>query len=388
MHPLTIRIILGSFVIAAVLIVANLFTRPTHKSTILETKVPVQQEQFIIEPVVSRHEYGQYDFSDIAILQSGELWAVGYDGQDPRRMWNSTDGGRHWQRISIQSKGFVLHAIDFADSQNGWAVGNNGTIMATHNGGKTWQATRHWTTADLTNVKFVNPQVGYVAGTTGLYDPRTVTRTFGMEILRTSDGGKTWRRCYNDRTTFNIWGIATLTENIAVVALDGSRLIRTTDGGKTWQPIQSRNNGFHSVIFAPDGTAWAVGKDAFYKSTDKGRTWNVPENLPEGLLKHDYWSIAFANKKIGMAVSEDCAITMTYDGGLSWIEVKSNLHEGDTIWYRKDIQFKENLRAIRLKGEIGVILGSQRVLMIRDFGLPWNQSATLASILSTEISDH
>src|SRR5215510_13115358 len=63
-------------------------------------------------PVAKRNEYGRYDLSDVAILESGEMWAVGYDGQDPRRMWHSTDGGNTWLRVLINSQGFILNAID------------------------------------------------------------------------------------------------------------------------------------------------------------------------------------------------------------------------------------------------------------------------------------
>jgi hypothetical protein len=85
-------------------------------------------------------------------------------------------------------------------------------------------------------------------------------------------------------------------------------------------------------------------------------------------LQHDWSSIDFADEKIGMAVSEDCAIAMTYDRGLSWTEAKSNMHEGNTIWYNETTGFKEHLRGVRWRGSRGLIPGSQRLLLIKAFG--------------------
>lgn len=81
----------------------------------LSTDMPPQQSQptkksIELIPVAKRHEYGRYDFSDVAILESGEMWAVGYDRQDPRRTWHSTDGGDTWLRVPINSPGFTLKA--------------------------------------------------------------------------------------------------------------------------------------------------------------------------------------------------------------------------------------------------------------------------------------
>jgi hypothetical protein len=125
-----------------------------------------------------------------------------------------------------------------------------------------------------------------------------------------------------------------------------------------------------SIAFTQDGIGWMVGEKLFYRSTDGGLVWRTPDNLPCELTTHDWWSIAFADEKIGMAVSEDCAIAITYDGGKSWSEIKSNMHDGSTIWYDARTGFKENLRAVRLHERWGIILGSQRVLLIKGFGSP------------------
>jgi len=99
-------------------------------------------------------------------------------------MWRSTDGGDTWLRVSINSPGFILKAIDFVNSQHGWAVGGKGTIMATSDGGKTWKQMRRPTWAAHEEVSFVNLKFGYVAGSIGTYDRKTDTTTAEIEIFR------------------------------------------------------------------------------------------------------------------------------------------------------------------------------------------------------------
>ena len=45
--------------------------------------------------------------------------------------------------------------VSFVDANNGWAVGNGGTILHTSNGGATWSTQRSGTFNDLFGVSFV-----------------------------------------------------------------------------------------------------------------------------------------------------------------------------------------------------------------------------------------
>lgn len=69
-------------------------------------------------------------------------------------------------------------------SQNGWIVGDTGTVLLTTNGGISWRSINTGTQADLTSVFFINAQQGWIAGTEC--------------VLRTTDGGLNW-----SKTTFN-----------------------------------------------------------------------------------------------------------------------------------------------------------------------------------------
>ena len=59
------------------------------------------------------------------------------------------------------------------------AVGKDGKILHTNDGGELWYEQRSNTERSLLGVYFVNPQAGWVVGTGGL-------------ILHTTDGGANW----------------------------------------------------------------------------------------------------------------------------------------------------------------------------------------------------
>src|SRR5262245_26405021 len=64
-----------------------------------------------VQPVAQIYQYNQHDILDIACLDDGTLWAVGYDGHDPRKIFSSTTGGKTWEARPVKTDGFVLNAI-------------------------------------------------------------------------------------------------------------------------------------------------------------------------------------------------------------------------------------------------------------------------------------
>jgi photosystem II stability/assembly factor-like uncharacterized protein len=71
-------------------------------------------------------------WNDIA-FQSDQAWLVGEFG----RIKRSTDKGTTWHEVSSPIKTSLM-AVTFKDSMNGVAVGLNGTVLITHDGGGAW----------------------------------------------------------------------------------------------------------------------------------------------------------------------------------------------------------------------------------------------------------
>ncbi len=81
-------------------------------------------------PPVARN----FDFAALAV-RGPKCWIAGTPGT---RVFYTPDAGRTWT-ASPTGVTVPLRAIAFADDQHGWAVGDLGTILATADGGQTWQ---------------------------------------------------------------------------------------------------------------------------------------------------------------------------------------------------------------------------------------------------------
>ena len=97
--------------------------------------------------------------------------AVGSDGLILR----TTDGGTNWIPQTSGTTNF-LNDVSFTDANNGTAVGDNGTILRTTNGGTNWAPQTSNTTNNLNGVSFTDANTGTVVGS-------------NSTILRTTDGG-------------------------------------------------------------------------------------------------------------------------------------------------------------------------------------------------------
>ncbi len=114
--------------------------------------------------------------SAICFLDSQIGWIAGYDNTSSSGFISLTnDGGNNW----VNQTGVAIpaiHDITFIDSMNGWAVGNEGTILHTADGGQNWEYQESGTLANLNSVCFIDQNYGWICGDSGI-------------ILHTNNGG-------------------------------------------------------------------------------------------------------------------------------------------------------------------------------------------------------
>lgn len=92
----------------------------------------------------------------------------------------SDDAGNEWSRaVTPATARTKLNSVFFADDRNGWAVGTEGKIYATKNGGKLWREQVTGTNDEICDVIFLDPNEGYAVGS-------------GGGILHTVNGGEAW----------------------------------------------------------------------------------------------------------------------------------------------------------------------------------------------------
>src|SRR5690606_2137681 len=93
---------------------------------------------FFVNPNIPR------DLRDIAFPAAGRGITVGGAGQ----IRGTVNGGETWNTIASPT-GKRLNAVFFIDGQLGWAVGEDGAIIRTEDGGDSWVDLELNTTRDL-----------------------------------------------------------------------------------------------------------------------------------------------------------------------------------------------------------------------------------------------
>jgi photosystem II stability/assembly factor-like uncharacterized protein/uncharacterized caspase-like protein len=237
--------------------------------------------------------------------QSNVGWAVGDEGT----ILHTDDGGSSW-KPQISGTSEKLNSVTFVTSRSGWAVGGGGVILHTQDGGGTWKSQFSGTSKFLLSVAFATTQSGWAGGIDGL-------------ILHTQDGGLTWRQ-QSSGIDENINSLAFATPQSGWAAGRFGTMLRTTNGGVNWNPHKLAVF-LNSVAFATPQSGWAVGSTGtVLHSDDAGTSWQILRK-PSGSEMLN--SIAFATSQSAWAAGGGTTILHTEDQGHTWISQRSSPDE-------------------------------------------------------------
>ncbi len=285
-----------------------------------------------------------------------------------------------WQNPLPQ--GNVLKAIQFVDENNGWAVGNLGTILGTTDGGKNWSQQISGTNSELNYISFVNTRLGWIASNNGIlhttdggnkwYNQLTgkfigefdksilggsgysikevhfTNATNGWAIgwstfLRTTNGGATWSVQYLN-SAINIEKMIFIDVNTGWAFLDAHSqnqneiLVGTTDGGSTWKLVKTFTTYISTFTFCDRNNGWIASRKFILHTNDGGNNWdtvkfkkneeyNYKRNiLGEAINDIAIWKMYFLDKNNGWAIPnrDENSIAFTTNGGKSWYLRKIN----------------------------------------------------------------
>lgn len=145
------------------------------------------------------------------------------------------NGGKTWG-IGFKDRDFILKALSFSDARHGWAVGEYGFIYHTEDGGTTW-------IKQAGNYGF-SPTTGELVGDKYLFDVTAVNAkeawAVGIDgyIKRTVDGGQTWEEMVSVGTANKLYLAASDGKGAIFVGGKGV-LMASTDQGANWMPLKS-----------------------------------------------------------------------------------------------------------------------------------------------------
>jgi photosystem II stability/assembly factor-like uncharacterized protein len=217
-----------------------------------------------------------------------------------------------WQQLNSGTQSY-LYDLHFVSETTGWAVGQEGTILKTSNGGNSWIQQNSGTATNLRSVFFLNDQLGWIGGQNGI-------------IIKTTNGGDDWQLGQTGYENETIWELSFVDENIgqAVVGytIPGfyySYIIKTVNGGTTWQLKYESEYGYDAYLdlFTIGDLGWAVGTGVIARTTNTGESWSYVYSPTDQWL----YDVFFFNNTTGWAVgggTDSEIILKSANGGLSW----------------------------------------------------------------------
>jgi photosystem II stability/assembly factor-like uncharacterized protein len=246
--------------------------------------------------------------------------------------FNVTFSQSGWVRMNPQPAGY-LYSVDVIDQNTAFAVGPDGAIIKTTNGGINWVSKPSGTYDYLISVSFINSTTGWVAGFT----------EYNGIIIKTTDGGENWA-VRSDGINAPIYSIIFINSQIGFAA--GDKLIfKSVDGGLTWSPrFYNDSLWFNSILFVDQNTGWAVGGEgAIYKTTNCGEYWirqqcnSVAELISVFFINQNtgwasggsFWNSYIPLKKklkterFNEKILSSSCLLKTTDGGNYWFQLGS-----------------------------------------------------------------
>ncbi|HWG43969.1 MAG TPA: YCF48-related protein [Gemmataceae bacterium] len=174
----------------------------------------------------------------------------------------------------------ALHAVQFWDNREGWAVGDEGVIWHTIDGGKHWERQPSGVRASLRSLHFLDPYTGWIVGREELPNG---TGSTGV-VLYTKDGGLNWQRVMlNMMPGLNRVRFVDAASGYKVGYLVGdgndahpSGVFQTTDCGRTWQTLTgARSTSWLAAAFGDNGEGALAGAWNRLATVRKDRVYQV-----------------------------------------------------------------------------------------------------------------
>lgn len=213
------------------------------------------------------------------------------DVSDPEPLYVTHDAGSTWSPVVLSSGSRIkgVCAIDVLKIggkvvaiRAGGRVGGPAAMMESFDDGRTWSSRdMSGVTGMILDIHFVDEQTGFIAGATDPQEPKAHAR-----ILKTSDGGKTWRAVFESpRAVDNNWKLAFPSAKVGYATImsynapkEDARgyVVKTEDGGESWKPlIVTKDTEWipYGINFLDETHGWVGGSTGGYETTDGGKAW-------------------------------------------------------------------------------------------------------------------
>ncbi len=276
------------------------------------------------------------EFDSVFFINDQVGWVAGKGSGG--MIMHTVDGGQHWtvQQGDPHSNDPTIRVLRFLDATHGWALQDGSKVLRTTDG-TNWQIVG---SVDFGNrplqFQFTTPTTGFLA--------------YGTVISATKDGGKTWKQIFQCAATLNVNGLTQNTGcNVNALNFPSTRvgygagggqpngfltIVKTEDGGATWRVIfatTALQTGWGVVFRDESHGVVQLGDGRMITTADGGQTWQEAAGLADG------GTLKFTDPSVGWACYYN-KCSGTVDGGQHWVIRNISLPTGmlDYSWPRRD----------------------------------------------------
>lgn len=263
------------------------------------------------------------NLNDICFINETTGIAVGSNGT----MVRTTNGGINWYTVTVPTTQ-SFYSTCFPTIQIGYASGYTGFVITTSNGGSSWYNNTSCG-INVRSISFINMNTGITGGG-------------GNLMCHTTNGGIAYSQRYTP-TAHAVTGVHYVNSSLLMVCasdMPGAVIHKSTNTGNNFSTVLTMNNSglnttyyLNSIYFKDGNTGFATGSytslganyGTIYRSTNAGDNWGAATTFgPDSGMSIN--SIHFGDSLNGFVVGNKGKILRTINGGLNWVTQVSGVN--------------------------------------------------------------
>ena len=289
---------------------------------------------------------------------------VAYGLADEGRIVKTVDGGKTWTEVLKANQ--ALNDIYFFDESAGHAIGEAGTVFSTRDGGETWEWQDILPGTSLKKILFLNDSKGFILCSPGGF-------------LVTADGGSNWLSYPYGLEFVDLHFVSESVGYGIVYEYDTSyrrylRVYKTENGGDNWSRkgnIKASYSDNPSLIFQSDGRGLLLSYRTIYRAANDGQDLQIAQELSEDVL-------GLGESETGgvFAFGRNGLLLQSTDGGLTWIDARNQVVPLSGWYLRGGCSVSE---------ETSFLVDQENIYRTIDNGLTWQKKLTASYAYFTDL---